>query len=203
MIFCLKYSMINTIDSNDSWKVRIFESDSWVPSSTMRTGLSIFVLLLQVGCLQVQSETIGEKIFKKIVKTCGVPTIKNVMRNLTLEPGDRARFHCKVDMKCMVSYIHWYHEMTNGSVRLLRTGASAGNPYSYHINKVIPSDSGFYSCVAGNILGESVSSAYLEINSSLSLKSSSLILTIMLILHITHNIRTHELRTFLWHQVDV
>ena len=31
------------------------------------------------------------------------------------------------------------------------------------------SDSGFYSCVAGNILGESVSSAYLEINRTSSL----------------------------------
>ena len=125
-------------------------------------------------------------------------------------------------MKCMVSYIHWYHEMNNGkwnriaqrilkrllnfswigndcagSVRLLRTGASAGTPYSYYINKVntvqpsnvkwrilvhfisipqnivplatlvfqvSPADSGFYSCVAGNILGESVSSAHLAIS---------------------------------------
>ena len=127
------------------------------------------------------------------------------------------RFHCKVDMKCMVSYIHWYHEMNNGkwnriaqrilkrllnfswigndfagSVRLLRTGASAGTPYSYYINKVnsaapitcqiknpcsflgsrndldlfqvSPADSGFYSCVAGNILGESVSTAHLAIS---------------------------------------
>ena len=36
------------------------------------------------------------------------------MRNLTLNPGDRALFRCKVDMKCMVSYIQWYHEMNNG-----------------------------------------------------------------------------------------
>ena len=87
------------------------------------------------------------------MRTCGVPTIKNVMRNLTLQPGDRAMFRCKVDMKCMVSYIQWYHEMNNGdtllhcrhmfthlstsgSVRLLRTGATAGTPYSYMINKV-------------------------------------------------------------------
>ena len=129
------------------------------------------------------------------------------------------RFHCKVDMKCMVSYIHWYHEMNNGkwnriaqrilkrllnfswigndfagSVRLLRTGASAGTPYSYYINKVntaalitcqiknpssfltsrndldlfqvSPADSGFYSCVAGNILGESVSTAHLAISAA-------------------------------------
>ena len=27
------------------------------------------------------------------------------------------RFYCKVDMKCMVSYIQWYHEMKNGKKR--------------------------------------------------------------------------------------
>ena len=69
------------------------------------------------------------------------------------------RFYCKVDMKCMVSYIQWYHEMNNGkkyrkkirycmnetrwiyrnvsgSVRLLRTGASAGTPYRYNVYRV-------------------------------------------------------------------
>ena len=58
-------------------------------------------------------------------------------------------FHCSVDMKCMVSYIQWYHEPFNGeqslrilqwenvkfagSMKLLRTGANRGNPYSYEI----------------------------------------------------------------------
>ena len=53
------------------------------------------------------------------VKTCGLPRITSVMRNLTLDPGDTARlklcfcnfsfylffpsFDCEVDMKCMVS----------------------------------------------------------------------------------------------------
>jgi len=56
--------------------------------------------------------------------------------------------------------------MNNGSMRLLRTGATQGNPYQYTMRRVNPNDAGFYSCVAGNILGETVSSAYLEINSS-------------------------------------
>eukprot|EP00090_Calanus_glacialis_P022863 TRINITY_DN35200_c0_g1_i1.p1 TRINITY_DN35200_c0_g1~~TRINITY_DN35200_c0_g1_i1.p1 ORF type:complete len:139 (+),score=4.03 TRINITY_DN35200_c0_g1_i1:19-435(+) len=99
-----------------------------------------------------------------LVSTCGQPTINNVMRNLTLRSGDTARFRCSVDMKCMVSFIHWHHEMTNGSVRLLRTGATQGTPYRYTIRKVTPQDAGFYSCIAGNILGETVSSAYLEIS---------------------------------------
>jgi len=152
----------------------------------MRKIFSLILLLLQVSCY-VGSETMGEKIFRKIVKTCGVPNIKNVMRNLTLNPGDRARFHCKVDMKCMVSYIHWYHEMNNGSVRLLRTGASAGTPYSYYINKVSSADSGIYSCVAGNILGESVSTAYLEVNLVTRIQLEMLLLPIVASLHIMIN----------------
>ena len=63
------------------------------------------------------------------MKTCGRPQINNVMRNLTVSPGQPARFDCKVDMKCLVSYIDWYHETSNGSVRLLRTGATQGTPY--------------------------------------------------------------------------
>ena len=88
-------------------------------------------------------------------------------------------------MKCMVSYIQWYHEMNNGkfnmitlqvmtfrfsgSMTLLRTGATQGTPYRYTVKNVDPNDAGFYSCVAGNILGETVSSAYLQVNGMNSL----------------------------------
>merc|ERR1719431_614391 len=112
----------------------------------------ITAFLLQL----VGGESVGEKILRKIVKTCGQPRIKNVMRNLTLNPGDMARFHCSVDMKCMVSYIQWYHHMDNGSLELLRTGASQGTPYQYSIQHVVEDDTGVYSCVAGNIMGETV-----------------------------------------------
>jgi len=94
------------------------------------------------------------------------------MKNLTLNEGDTARFQCSVDMKCMVSYIQWYHEPFNGSAKLLRTGASMGNPYSYVIKDVSLDSEGFYSCVAGNTLGETVSSAYLEIAGASSLSVS-------------------------------
>ena len=96
-----------------------------------------------------------------------------------------SRFHCSVDMKCMVSYIQWYHEKNNGKFRkitvkvltfqfagsmtLLRTGATQGTPYRYTVKNVAPNNSGFYSCVAGNILGETVSSAYLQVNGANSL----------------------------------
>jgi len=127
-------------------------------------GRFIFVPLPSIAKSgKVEGNALAEII---TVKTCGQPKINNVMRNLTLNPGETARFRCSVDMKCMVSYIQWYHEMNNGSMRLLRTGATQGNPFGYTVRRVNPNDAGFYSCVVGNILGETVSSAYLEINSS-------------------------------------
>ena len=70
------------------------------------------------------------------------------------------------------------------------------------------SDSGFYSCVAGNILGESVSSAYLEINAStstltvgqtawLALMGLSLLLQYSHHIILTaHQVNSQHLRTF-------
>jgi len=149
------------------------------------------LLLLYTLPPATQAESVGEKILRKIVKTCGVPTIKNVMRNLTVSPGDSARFHCKVDMKCMVSYIQWYHEMNNGSVKLLRTGATQGTPYSYSIRRVGPQDRGLYSCVAGNILGETVSTAFLDISRGERAVLGELPLLLAVLLHLL-NTRTHR-----------
>jgi len=93
--------------------------------------------------------SLPEKIFNKIMSgvrksvikagnTCGQPKINNEMKNLTLHIGDTARFQCAVDMSCLVSYIQWYHHMNNGSQRLLRTGSSSGNPYSFIVRGVKP-----------------------------------------------------------------
>jgi len=141
-------------------------------------------LNLQSSAMIRYLQTTLMKMIFVLVRTCGTPTIKNVMRNLTLNLGDTARFYCKVDMKCMVSYIQWYHEMNNGSVRLLRTGATAGTPYSYTIYRVNKADSGFYSCVAGNILGESVSTAYLEISTVPKIELQTLLLPLVFMSHI-------------------
>ena len=86
---------------------------------------------------------------------------------------------------------------------MLRTGASAGTPYSYYINKVkkiIPedfyetcyfqvstADSGIYSCVAGNILGESVSTAYLDVSLVSRCQLERLLLPIIILSHIMIN----------------
>ena len=50
------------------------------------------------------------------------------------------------------------------SVILLRKGTDPGDPYSYLIQSVDTDDTGLYSCVAGNILGETIHTAYLEVN---------------------------------------
>lgn len=50
------------------------------------------------------------------VRTCGLPKIAaGEMTNLTVRPGERVTFHCKVDLSCLVSTIRWYHEMNNGT----------------------------------------------------------------------------------------
>jgi len=133
--------------------------------------------LLSLGGLNGEDiEAIADRVLKKIASafeksiiragnTCGLPRINNVMKNLTLREGETARFECNVDMKCLVSYIQWYHQEfdVNGTSQLLRTGASTGNPYHYVIKDVSFEDEGFYSCVAGNTLGETASTAYLQI----------------------------------------
>ena len=106
-------------------------------------------------------------------------------------------------MKCMVSYIQWYHEMYNGkelqcvanhfktypcfisgSVRLLRTGATKGTPYHYKVKNVTPQDSGFYSCVAGNVLGETVASAFLEVNAAQTAYVNTRLISLLLFIHV-------------------
>lgn len=121
---------------------------------------------------------------KKYVKTCGKPRINNVMHNLTLNPGESARFKCSVDMKCLVSYIQWFHEMNNGTMRLLRTASDTGDPYSFRIHRVDGLDEGFYTCVAGNILGETLSSAYLEINGGRRERGATSLLLFVVLMHL-------------------
>ena len=53
-----------------------------------------------------------------------------------------------------------------GSLDLVRRGTDPGDPYTYSIHGVGPLDTGLYSCVAGNILGETVETAYLSISGS-------------------------------------
>ena len=58
------------------------------------------------------------------------------------------------------------------TVILLRKGTDPGDPYSYQIQSVDTEDTGLYSCVAGNILGETIRTAYLEVNRTNNLGSA-------------------------------
>ena len=42
------------------------------------------------------------------------------MNNVTAKPGQQAMFKCQVDMSCIVAYIEWYHEMYNGTEKLIK-----------------------------------------------------------------------------------
>ena len=58
----------------------------------------------------------------------------------------------------------------------MRRGTDPGDPYSYRIESVGPEDSGLYTCLAGNILGETKQSAYLSVSSGPSLTLSTFLL---------------------------
>merc|ERR1711981_673518 len=60
------------------------------------------------------------------IKTCGKLHIQNIMSNVTAKPGQMASFKCQVDMSCIVAYIEWYHEMDNGTEKLIKTASSSG-----------------------------------------------------------------------------
>ena len=55
----------------------------------------------------------------------------------------------------------------------LQYSRQAGNVILF-VFQVSPADSGFYSCVAGNILGESVSTAHLAISPAPGLRVASM-----------------------------
>jgi len=120
------------------------------------------------------------------IETCGQPRIANMMENITVKPGDKAEFNCKVDMSCMVSSIKWYHEMENGTEHLIKTASDAGEPNIYIIKKVSTRDTGLYTCVAKNVLGKSHAAAYLAVNQSSKLSSfpmvSALLSSLLLLL---------------------
>merc|ERR1711899_340584 len=68
------------------------------------------------------------KIISKI-RTCGKPNIQNIMNNVTVRPGQSASFKCQVDMSCIVAYIEWYHEMDNGTEKLIKVSSKGFQIY--------------------------------------------------------------------------
>jgi len=114
------------------------------------------------------------------IRTCGKPNIQNIMNNVTARPGQTATFKCQVDMSCIVSYIEWYHEMDNGTEKLIKTASSSGDPHVHIVKQVDSADEGLYTCIAGNVLGQATASAYLEVNAATSTLSASSPLSLLL-----------------------
>jgi len=124
------------------------------------------ILCCLIGVFTSSSSGVIDNILKSVakVKTCGKPHIQNIMSNVTAKPGQMATFKCQVDMSCIVAYIEWYHEMDNGTEKLIKTASSSGDPHVHIIKQVKPTDEGLYTCIAGNVLGQATASAYLEVN---------------------------------------
>lgn len=131
------------------------------------------------------------------VKTCGKPHIQNIMSNVTAKPGQMASFKCQVDMSCIVAYIEWYHEMDNGTEKLIKTASSSGDPHVHIIKQVKATDEGLYTCIAGNVLGQATASAYLEVNAAvrqLSFDSCNLSFLLLLLLIAQNQLWINRLR---------
>jgi len=115
-----------------------------------------------------------DKIFRSKswnIKTCGLPLIDSTeMANMTVRPGDKVVFNCKVDLSCLVSTIRWYHEMENGTEILIKTPSSPGLPYVHSIKQVSQNDQGMYTCVARNVVGKAYAAAYLQVNAAPAVK---------------------------------
>jgi len=140
-----------------------------IKASLGRSQSWLFPILVLVTLLAGSIDALSQGIIDKIltIKTCGKPNIQNIMSNVTVKPGQSASFKCQVDMSCIVAYIEWYHEMDNGTLKLIKTASSSGDPHVHIIKMVRPEDEGLYTCIAGNFLGQAEASAYLEVNSAM------------------------------------
>lgn len=119
------------------------------------------------------------------------------MSNVTAKPGQQASFKCQVDMSCIVAYIEWYHEMDNGTEKLIKTASSSGDPHVHIIKQVKPTDEGLYTCIAGNVLGQATASAYLEVSRGIgqhSYDSCYVLFLLLLLLNAQNQLWNYRLR---------
>ena len=62
---------------------------------------------------------------------------------------------------------------------ILRKGTDPGDPYTYQIERVETKDTGLYSCVAGNILGET---SYQGYNQQIYTENVIMMVTVMMLM---------------------
>jgi len=150
-------------------------------------------LYLTINMLcNVTASNFIEKIFRRKswnIKTCGLPLIDSTeMSNITVKPGDKVTFNCKVDLSCLVSTIRWYHEMENGTEILIKTPSSPGLPYVHSIKRVSQNDQGMYTCVARNVVGRSYAAAYLQVNAASSYSWTLQLILVLALGYISRNL---------------
>merc|ERR1719348_490130 len=148
--------------------------------------MMFLVLLLTLtpgSCRDLMDKILSSKTWQ--IKTCGPPRIDDaVMSNMTVKPGQKVVFNCKVDLSCMVSTIKWYHEMINGTEVMIRTPSDPGIPYVHEIRSVSPSDTGMYTCVARNVVGRTHAMAYLQVDSAHLCQISVSLLVLLLLVNV-------------------
>ncbi|TRY70216.1 hypothetical protein TCAL_17251 [Tigriopus californicus] len=136
------------------------------------------ILLFQLTILvSMGSKTVAGLIPEFLsYKTCAdaPPSFSGCMSNVTADLGERVVLNCQVDPRCVIQYLHWYHEPMVGDKRLLKTGKSSNDPYVQTINRVEEHNFGRYICVIANVAGETECSAYLAIRSSSRIVTLSL-----------------------------
>eukprot|EP00090_Calanus_glacialis_P042058 TRINITY_DN74719_c0_g1_i1.p1 TRINITY_DN74719_c0_g1~~TRINITY_DN74719_c0_g1_i1.p1 ORF type:complete len:166 (+),score=10.74 TRINITY_DN74719_c0_g1_i1:287-784(+) len=153
---------------------------------------SLYLLLALAAC-GIKSDLI-DKILRSNtwnIKTCGLPQIEaSHMSNLTVKPGEKVVFNCKVDLSCMVSTIRWYHEMENGTEVLIKTPSDPGIPYVHEIRSVATTDQGMYTCVARNVVGRAHAAAYLAVDRGSMLNLDVRLVLVLLVANISFAFRS-------------
>ena len=71
----------------------------------------------------------------------------------------------QVDPRCVIQYLHWYHEDIYGEKRLLKTSKNSNDPYLHTIYDLKDTDLGRYICIIENVVGKTECTAYLSVRS--------------------------------------
>ncbi len=73
----------------------------------------------------------------------------------------------QIDPRCLVQYVHWYHEPLDGPEKdkrvLFKTAGDPGEPYVHTIASVHRAHLGKYTCEIANVVGVTKCTAHLSV----------------------------------------